>query len=645
LQLSVIIVNYNVKHFLEQCLLSVQKAGAGIATEIFVVDNASNDGSREYLQTKFAGVKFEWNKENTGFAKACNQVIAKSTGRYILFLNPDTIIAEDCFEKCIAFLESRKDAGALGIRMLDGRGSFLPESKRAFPSPLTSMYKLSGLSALFPRSKTFAKYHLGYLDEKQTHEIDVMAGAFIMIKREVLDKTGGFDESFFMYGEDVDLSYRIQKAGYKNFYFSESTVLHFKGESTRKGSLNYVRMFYLAMSRFVQKHYSSSKAGLFTALIKFAIWGRALLSVIKRFILKLGLPLLDALFIFLSYRLAKFLWTNYVRKEIIYKEPLLWYSFAGFTLLFLLVSYYTGLYEKKFSFKYLLRSVVISLFIILSIYALLPESLRFSRGIVAGGSFITYIVLIVWRWILLQTQVIQKAENDHEQLTLVAGTAADLHNVNDLLHHTGRHESIKGFISPLGEEHSLGHLSQMETIMENTTAKELILCESEHLSFQQIINLFEANGKRVKLRLHAKGSRSIIGSDSKNEAGQVLNIQQYQLARSVNLRLKRLIDVVTSAVFLISFPVHFIFNRQAAGLLANSAQVLLKKKTWVGFAVPHHHLPVLQPSVVNSAAIPHSQSQLNAEGLLLADEWYAKEYDPVNDIRIIFSAYKKLGCR
>ncbi len=643
LELSVLIVNYNVKYFLEQCLLSVQKAVSGIEAEIIVVDNASADGSREYLQAQFSRVQFEWNKENIGFARACNQAIAKSTGRYVLFLNPDTIVPENCFQKCIAFLKSNTDAGALGVRMLDGRGRFLPESKRAFPSPLTSLYKLTGLSALFPHSKTFAKYHLGNLDDKQNHEIDVMAGAFMMIKREVLEKTGGFDESFFMYGEDVDLSYRIQKVGYKNFYFSESTVLHFKGESTKKGSLNYVRMFYMAMSRFVQKHYSSSKAGLYTTLIKLAIWFRALLSIIKRLIQKLGLPLLDAVLILSAYWLAKFLWTNYVRKDIIYRDTLLWYSFAGFTLLFLLVSYYTGLYEKQFRFQNLLRSVIISLFIILAAYALLPETLRFSRGIVTGGSFISYLILIIWRWVLLQLQVIQKAESSHERLTLVAGTAADLQTINNLLRHTGKSESIRGFISPLNEVHSLGNISNIEELLKNTTAKELILCESEHLSFQQLITLFETTGRHVKLRLHAKNSGSIIGSDSKNEAGQVLNMQQYQLARAVNQRLKRLIDVVTASFFLISFPVHFITNKYAGGLLKHSLQVLFRSKTWVGFAAGYPHLPALPPSIVNSAGIPHSQSQLSMEGLLLADEWYAKEYDPMNDIRVIFSAYKKLG--
>ena len=650
MRLSIIIVNYNVKYFLEQCLLSVQKAVDGMQAEVFVVDNASLDGSRDYLEPKFNSVQFIWNEENLGFGKACNQALKLATGDFILFLNPDTIVAEDCFSACISFLERTADAGALGIRMLDGRGKFLPESKRSFPSPLTSFYKLSGLSALFPKSKTFSRYHLSYLDEHKNHEVDVLAGAFMMIKKEVVEKTGGFDEAFFMYGEDVDLSYRIQQAAcaatggkFKNYYFSETSILHFKGESTKKGSVNYVRMFYMAMSRFVQKHYSSSKAGIFSALINTAIWLRALLSIVKRFILKIGLPVLDAMLIIVSFWLAKYIWVNNVRTGIIYNDRLLWISFTGFSILFLLVSYYTGLYEKMFRYKNLRRSTIISLVIILAAYSLLPERFRFSRGIVVSGSLFSYIILNIWRWILLQTDVLQKAEDEDEHFTVVAGTQQDLQTVNILLKHSGRLQHIQGFVSPLNEERSLGNLNDLQKLLANTPLKELILCESKDLSFAQIISLYEQTGQQVKLRLHATGSDSIIGSDSKNEAGQVLNSRQYQLSKSVNLRLKRLVDIVSSTFLLVLFPFHFLFNKHPLTLLNHSMQVLLYRKTWIGYSAVHKHLPKLKPSVLGPAGIPHIQMQLNAEGLLLADEWYAREYEVLNDISILFSSYKKLG--
>ena len=279
MDLSVIIVNYNVKYFLEQCLHSVIKACAGVDSEIIVVDNNSSDGSREFLEPLFPTVQFFWNDTNVGFAKANNRAVAFAKGRLVLFLNPDTIVAEDSLEKCLAFFIAHPEAGAIGVRMIDGAGRFLKESKRAFPSPLTSMFKMCGLARLFPRSSIFARYYLGQLSDQEDHEVDVLTGAFMMVGQTVLKETGDFDEIFFMYGEDIDLSYRIQKAGYKNYYFAGTTIIHFKGESTRKGSLGYVKQFYKAMNLFVKKHYSGTRAGVFIFFIQTGILCRAALAV------------------------------------------------------------------------------------------------------------------------------------------------------------------------------------------------------------------------------------------------------------------------------------------------------------------------------------------------------------------------------
>lgn len=258
MDLSVIIVNYNVKYFLEHCLLSVIKACAAVNTEIIVVDNNSADGSEEYLSSKFPAVNFIWSKENPGFGKANNLALAHAKGDYILFLNPDTIVPEDCFTKCISFFKSNTDCGALGVRMIDGSGNFLPESKRSLPTPLSGFYKMIGLANLFPKSKVFASYYDGYLAEKENNKTEVLAGAFMMISRKAVEATKGFDEDFFMYGEDIDLSYRIIKAGLHNYYSGEVSIIHFKGESTQKQSANYAKHFYGAMKLFVDKHYKDS---------------------------------------------------------------------------------------------------------------------------------------------------------------------------------------------------------------------------------------------------------------------------------------------------------------------------------------------------------------------------------------------------
>lgn len=242
-------------------------AGHDFQAEVLVVDNHSSDGSIDYLQSRFPFVRFIANTENTGFAKANNQALQQCRGEYILFLNPDTILPEDAFSQCFSFMEAHPDAGALGVRMIDGSGQYLPESKRGFPAPWVSFCKMSGLTKLFPHSKLLARYYLGHLSPAATHPVDVLSGAFMWVRKAVLDKTGGFDERFFMYAEDIDLSYRIQQSGYRNYYLSTPTIIHFKGESTRR-DVRYVRLFYTAMIQFVQKHFTGPGAWWYIKLLQ-----------------------------------------------------------------------------------------------------------------------------------------------------------------------------------------------------------------------------------------------------------------------------------------------------------------------------------------------------------------------------------------
>lgn len=254
MQLSIVIVSYNSKSLVQNCLGSLQKAIQDIGAEIIIVDNCSTDGSKEELPEKYPGIKYIFNDENLGFAKACNQGFRISSGKYILFLNPDTILTETCLKECLDFFASHTDAGAVGVRMINGKGKFLKESKRGQPGPAASFYKLFGFAAIFPGSKTFSKYYQGHLPETENNTVEVLSGAFMMIKREVFEKLNGFDEGFFMYGEDIDISIRIGRSGYKNYYLGTISVTHIKGGSTTFNH-HYIRHFYDAMDRFVDKHY------------------------------------------------------------------------------------------------------------------------------------------------------------------------------------------------------------------------------------------------------------------------------------------------------------------------------------------------------------------------------------------------------
>lgn len=279
-KLSVIIVSYNVKYYLEQCLDSVVRSSCGINTEIVVVDNNSSDGTVEYLAPRFRDVFFIQNKENCGFAKANNQAIKSSKGEYVVLLNPDTILGEDVLKSCIDFLDNNVMAGATGVRMLRTDGSFALESRRGIPTPFTSFCKMTGLCNRFPKSRTFGRYYMQFLDENLPNQIEVISGACMFIRRSTLMKSGLLDEDYFMYGEDIDLSYRMLQTGQNNYYLPVS-ILHYKGESTNKTSFRYVTTFYKAMLIFFEKHYGHYN--IFVTLpIKFSIYLKGAVSFVKQ---------------------------------------------------------------------------------------------------------------------------------------------------------------------------------------------------------------------------------------------------------------------------------------------------------------------------------------------------------------------------
>jgi len=285
MDLSVIIVSYNVKYFLGLCLSSVHKAAEDTEHEIFVVDNNSSDGTCDMVRSEFPEVKLISNTENRGYSAANNQAIKIARGRYILLLNPDTIIGEDTLGKCISFMDLHPDAGATGIMMINGKGKFLPESKRSLPEPETAFYKITGLSYLFPRSARLNRYYLGNISNEKTHHADVISGAFMFLNREAVLKTGMLDENFFMYGEDIDYSYRLIKEGYKNYFFPDVKIIHFKGESSRKGNLDNLMHFYNAMHIFVRKHFNDGNLRMLILPIRIAIFFRTGLSVIYKLLL------------------------------------------------------------------------------------------------------------------------------------------------------------------------------------------------------------------------------------------------------------------------------------------------------------------------------------------------------------------------
>jgi len=303
MKLSIVIVNYNVKYYLYQCLRSVVKAvqvlqkegesykaklagepAVGWAVEVIVVDNHSSDGSVEYLSKRYPSdsypmIRFVSSMHNLGFARANNIAIRQSNGEYVLLLNPDTILGEHVLLKSVRFFDSHPDAGALGVRMLNAEGVRAMESRRGLPTPLVAFYKMMGFCNRWPEHRMFGRYYMGYLPWDEVCRIEVVSGAYCMMRREAIDKVGLLDEDFFMYGEDIDLSYRILKGGYCNYYLPVN-ILHYKGESTEKSSFRYVHVFYEAMLIFFRKHYSGMSF-LLSVPIKVAIYAKATVALLR----------------------------------------------------------------------------------------------------------------------------------------------------------------------------------------------------------------------------------------------------------------------------------------------------------------------------------------------------------------------------
>lgn len=642
IQLSIIIVNYNVRHFLEQALLSVRKAATGLSVEVFVVDNNSVDDSVEMVREKFPEVKLIANQDNPGFSKANNQAIRISTGQYVLLLNPDTVIEEDTLKKCVAFMDVHPDAGGLGVKMIDGSGTFLPESKRGFPSPFVAFCKTFGLSRLFPKSRIFNHYHLGYLDPQQTHEIEVLAGAFMLMRRSVLDEVGLLDEAFFMYGEDIDLSYRIVKAGYKNYYFADTTILHYKGESTKKGSLNYVRTFYQAMIIFARKHFQGSQANFFVLMLQFAIYFRASLTLLSNLLKKLYLPITDAALIFLGMYLLKNFWGGYYFQDPdYYKSDFLFINVPLYITIWLGAVFLSGGYDDAYSLRRLGSGIFFGTVLLAAVYGFLDQELRFSRVLIVLGAVWALLATIAIRLLIHFIRYKNFSPRSLQKNVVIVGSAAESERVLGLLRQTSVPVNYIGNVAP-GEttdhKHFLSSLRQLDEVVHIYHINEIIFC-SKNLSAQDIMFWMTQLESGVEFKIVPEESLSIIGSSSKDSSGELYTIDiRFNISTPTNRRNKRLFDLVASLILILISPVLLFFLKNKAIFFKNLLFVMLGKLTWVGY----------QPTTETGPSLPRIRKGVLTplDGLMVAsfnqptihrlNFLYAKDYDLNRDIDILW---------
>ena len=652
MKLSVIIVSYNVKHFLEQCLYSVRAAGFGIDNEIFVVDNASVDGSMKMVKEKFPEVKCIANQENHGFAKANNQAIRQSTGEYVLLLNPDTIVETDTFSKIIAFMDSHADAGGLGVKMVDGTGKFLPESKRGLPTPGVAFYKVFGLSRLFPKSKIFNKYHLGYLDKDKTHQVDILAGAFMLMRKSVLNEIGLLDEAFFMYGEDIDLSYRIIKAGYHNYYYPDARIIHYKGESTKKGSLNYVFVFYNAMIIFARKHYTAKNAQLFSILINIAIYFRAFLSIISRVFKNTLLPLADAALLYGGLAMIASIWAQRVIYPWGGHYPIELYLFVipSFIAAWMTSIYFSGGYDKPLSLWRSYRGLATGTIIILVIYALLPENFRFSRSLILTGTVWGIMALTLSRILLhiLRISGYRLNEGKNKRFAVV-GEEPEVQRVADLLQKALSHPGFIGLINSGSKQSDkngfLGSILQIKDIINIYQIDELIFCAKDMPAENIIDQMSALQHTQVEYKIAPPESMSIIGSNSIDTAGDLYVIDINSIGKFQNRRNKRVFDVGMSLALLTSYPLTVFITGNPVSYLLNIFRVLFGIRSITGYnpiQQNEHKLPDIRKGIIYPT---DGLDKQNPDPLAISrlNILYARDYRVGNEFRLLYKGFRHLG--
>ena len=623
---------------MEQCLISVSKAIQSIDAEIFVVDNNSVDGSVLMVQEKFPNVNLIINKENNGFSSANNQAIRLSNGEYVLLLNPDTVVEEDTFKKCINFMDSHLDAGGLGVKMIDGKGEFLPESKRGLPTPAAAFYKIFGLSSLFPKSKLMGKYHLGFLSKDENHSIDVLSGAFMLLRKKALDKIGLLDESFFMYGEDIDLSYRLILGGYKNYYFSKTSIIHYKGESTKKTSVNYVFVFYNAMIIFAKKHFSKKNARLFSLLINIAIYIRAFIALSVQFLKKLFLPIVD----FSSTVIVIFTIAKYYQSftNIIFPINVLYMAMVVYALTWTLLTYILGGYDKPYQISSVLKSWVLGTIALLAVYALLPKEIQFSRSIILLSSIGFLLISILNRiifhylnWGKIKTSIKEKKS------FAVVGSKSEGNRIKNLLEQVAQIDQLY-FVNPNANNSENNQsfdaqLNQLYDLVKIKRIDEVVFCAKD-ISAQSTIEIMSkfSSIQKVDFKISQPNTLFLIGSNSIHSSGDLYMMDMNTINKVKNIRSKRLFDFSSSLVLLCSFPLLFFFMKTPLNGLKSSIKVLLGLATWVGYCdgASFEKLPKLKKNILS---ISDGLKSVNAETSSKLNIVYAKDYSVFADLRVL----------
>lgn len=641
MDVSVIIVNYNVEHFLSQCLQSV-RAGiaslgqAGYEGEVFVVDNNSVDGSCAMVLRQFPEVHLIDSKENLGFSKGNNLAIHQSKGRWVLLLNPDTIIQEDTLVKCLEYADALPRLGGLGVPMVDGAGRYLPESKRGIPTPSAAFWKISGLYRLAPRSARLNRYYMGNLSKDESQPIEVLSGAFMWMRKLALDEVGLLDEQYFMYGEDIDLSWRLMKGGYDNHYYAGTSIVHYKGESTKKGSLNYVLVFYRAMQIFARTHFRGRGGRAMHRVIQMAIYLRASLAIASRVSKAVALPAAEWL---LSWAGLLFFLQQYgMWQNIRYEWDMALPATGTYALVWLIAVKLQGGYDKPWRWNAVAKGTLIGTVVLLATYGLLPEPLRFSRAIfLFGAAFVPVVIALV-------RVVLARFGGDAGEITpkrlYIAGRGdlvpmQELIRTQDVLEPVAFGSIYALSIQPESIDVSddgvcwLGGMDSLSDAIRIHQFNEIIMSGREVPAGQMIRAMGLVSDKNIRFRIAWTDDGQIVGAGGP-ERGAITEWSN-AIFKPRARRAKRAVDAVVAVLVLLVFPL-FILRKQSDWVGA-AVEVLMGGCTWVGY------------SEASNGAAATSRSFLfqRAEGMIDRARQrtlltYVRDYRWTIDVQVIWEA-------
>lgn len=641
-------MNYNVKHYLSQCLHSVFRALESVEGEVIVVDNASSDGSVEMLRERFGDrITLMANEDNPGFAKANNQAMKIATGRYFLLLNPDTLVAEDSFRNCVSYMDAHPNVGGMGVYMQDGDGIFLPESKRALPTPWVSFYKIFGLATLFPKSKRFGQYHLSYLNKEESHKIEILSGAYMWMRKESLDKVGLLDETYFMYGEDIDLSWRLIQGGYDNAYFAGTEILHYKGESTKKGSLNYVKVFYQAMIIFAKRHFGGRNKAGFIFAIRTGVYIRAFVAILQRFIKRFGFPILEGTLVYGILFGVQAYWEHYVKyiEGGEYPSEFTQVYLPVYTAVFIGFFALSGAYKRPFRLRPLLMAPLWGFLTIATGTYAFPFVQNFSRAIVGLGAVFTSLLglglrgLINWR----ENGQFFFTEPNRKRV-LIAGTTEEVDEAVSIIRSELDYPvEILGAACPKSPEKTarLGNIDAIESLVELYKVHEIVFVNRQTGSKEILQKMRDLRKIPVEMKILPPDDSVLIGPQTiiTPQVGRGLT---ERLRNPEVLRQKRSFDIVAGSFLLLTFPFLFWAYKSAGTAASALVKTITGSASLVGYsdAAPDT-LPEIKPGYLSlldrGSQLPDDLPKQEVNRL------YAREYRWEMDLEILWKAWRNIG--